>query len=820
MNNTLPLFPFIFCLLSYLCAEAGDSHVSDSSLFLTRRQIEAERVPPLWKDSLMKTPDVPQKDASGNFRVGLVLSGGGAKGIAHIGVIKALEDNDIPIDCISGTSMGAVVGSLYSCGYSPAEMMALIKSPTFLNCASGTPDPDLTYYFSKAQPSPAWASVNLSFKDRGNNNITGQIIPTSLISPIPMNIEFLNLFTPFTSQCGEDFNNLMVPFRCVTSDVYHKHKIVLRSGSLGNSVRASMSFPTVFRPIEIDGVLVYDGGIYDNFPVDVMEEDFNPDFIIGVSVSGPDGKPEKNNLFSQLEDMIIQNNNYNVPSDKGIKIQCPVLNFGVLDFDKADVIYEIGYKTGLQMVDSIKKRTPARRDIREIARIRENFKSATPEIMFDSVSVTAGTPGQRRFLRFLFDRGFPGVPFGLEQTQDAYYRAVSGGKLSNLMPNAILGDVDSLPPHIRKNNVLQLAPEIKSPWNIGVGGWLTTGIQSMLFLDFGYHTLSFNSLDLDLSGWLGQSYYAGMLSGKFTVHSRFPAYAKLEAVISRKKLYDSQLMFFQENTPTFITETEKLIKLHYCLATGRKSIASSSIAYGSRRDKYYAGAVEDFDKEKRDISTNRRAVISLGWEFNTLDNETFPMAGRKIATSIWGDWNLKEFIPHGDRNLGVKYAPHFGLGADFIWREYFRLHKNFRLGASAELRGTLGPVFGEYTSQIVNSHPFSPTPSTSNYFNPRFMSDNYIAVGLMPIWNPVDKLQIRGEFYGYQPLRSVIRGANGMAKRGGWLKNPGFIGEVSAVYNFSFASLSLFCNYLSSPKGNWNFGISFGYFLLAPSNGR
>ncbi|MDE6559296.1 MAG: patatin-like phospholipase family protein, partial [Muribaculaceae bacterium] len=504
-------------------------------------------------DSLMKVPDVAEKDTSHHYKVGLVLSGGGAKGIAHIGVIKALEENNIAIDCLAGTSMGAVVGSLYVCGYSPEQMMELIKSPIFQDCATGTIDPDLSYYFSQKAPSPSWANINLSFRDSVNNNIAGQLIPTSLINPIPMNMEFLKLFTKYSSQCEMDFDRLMVPFRCVTSDVYHKHKIVMRNGLLGRAVRASMSFPLVFRPIEVDGVLVYDGGIYDNFPVDVMQEDFNPDFIIGVSVSGPDGKPERGNIMSQLEDMIIQNNDYTVPSENGIKIQCPVLNFGVLDFGQADVIYDIGYKTGLAMVDSIKSRTPARRSLEEVTARRAQFAAATPEIEFNQIEVSNGTPSQRRFLKFLFDKGFPGVPFGMEQTQDAYYRAVSGGKLSNLMLVPRLGVVKDSADRVRSNNILVLQPEIKNPWNIGVGGWITTDTQSMLYLDFGYHTLSYNSLDVDLGGWIGQSYYAGMLSGKFTIHSRLPASLQLEAVMSRQKFYDSQLKFYQINYPTFIT---------------------------------------------------------------------------------------------------------------------------------------------------------------------------------------------------------------------------------------------------------------------------
>lgn len=768
------------------------------------------------KDSLMKVPEVPAKDTHEHYRVGLVLSGGGAKGIAHIGVIKALEDNDIAIDCLAGTSMGAVVGSLYVCGYSPAEMMDLIKSPIFQNCATGTIDPDLTYYFSEREPSPAWANINLSFRDSTGNDIASQIIPSSLINPIPMNMEFLRLFTKYSSQCEMNFDKLMVPFRCVTSDVYHKHKIVLRNGLLGRAVRASMSFPLVFRPIEIDGVLVYDGGIYDNFPVDVMQEDFNPDFIIGVSVSGPDGKPERGNIMSQLEDMIIQNNDYSVPSKNGIKIQCPVLNFGVLDFDQADVIYEIGYKTGLAMVDSIKQRTPARRSLDEVTARRTAFAAKTPKIEFNDIEVSSGTPSQKRFLEFLFNRGYPAEPFDMQQTQDAYYRAISGGKLSNLMLVPKLGVVMNDSTKVRSNNILVLQPQIKNPWNIGIGGWITTDTQSMLYLDFGYHTLSHNSLDVDLGGWIGQSYYAGMLSGKFTIHSRIPAYLKLEGVMSRQKFYSEQLKFYQMNTPTFVAEDRRFINAEYCMATGRKSIADVALGYGWRSDRYYPGSDVDYGKEQRDRFLSKHVVLKLKWEYNTLSNPTYPMSGRELRAGLAGEWRLPEYQPQGNSRQTIKYRRQYKPSLEVKWREFWQLHKNFRVGGFGEGLFTGGPLVGDYTSALVMAPSFAPTPSTANYFNPAFKADNYVAVGLMPVWNPMDKFQIRGDFYGFLPLRNIGMDAQGRGKHIGWADHPEFIGELAAVYNFPFASLSVYGNYISSPGGNWNFGVTFGWFVLAP----
>lgn len=739
-------------------------------------------------------------------KVGLVLSGGGAKGIAHVGVIKALEDNDIPIDYVAGTSMGAIVGSLYSCGYSPERMMELFTSEGFHYWSTGTIPKDDVYYFTKPEPTPRWLSLNINFKDTAS--ITSQIIPTSLISPLPMNIEFLKLYSPYTEQCGGNFNNLFVPFRCVTSDVFHKHKIVCSKGSLGDAVRASMSFPMVFKPIEMDGVLVYDGGIYDNFPVDVMREDFDPGFIIGVSVSSPDEKPNPNDMYSQVEDMIIQNNNYSLPADEGVKIQVPVLDFGVLDFGQARTIYDIGYKTGLAMVDSIKRRTPLRRQLAEVTQRRDSFAAKTPVVMFDSVVVTGARPNQNRFIEYLFQGKDKEATFGLKQTQDAYYRAVTDGTLTDLLPQARFGEDG--------DNTLLLKATVKNPWRIGAGGWISSSTNSMLYLSFGYHTLSFNSLDTDLGLWIGQSYYAAQLSGRFALRTRIPSYVKLEAVISRQKFYDTELLFYETSSPSFITDSELFMRATYCRAFGKRAKGYAALSYGWINDRYFPYNAGEFTGDKKDRSYYRMAILKLGMDMNTLNDQLYPDAGMQLSGSLWFAHEQNKFIPGVDDGGRPRYNGHWLGSAEVLWRQYFPFHKRFSVGVMGNVLVTLQNLYQNYTATQVHAATFAPTPSTQNYFNPAFRSNNYVALGMVPVWSPVGKLQIRGDFYAYSPMRAVVNNGNGVATYGGWFRKMEFIGEAAVVYNFPFASLSVYGNYLSYPARNWNFGINLGLLFHAP----
>lgn len=747
----------------------------------------------------------PHDTISSQPKVGLVLSGGGAKGIAHVGVIQALEENDIPIDYVTGTSMGAIVGSLYSCGWSPDKMMKFFTQPDFTYWSTGVINPRDIYYFSKPDKTPEWVSVNLNFKD--TTSTVTQILPSSLINPLPMNIEFLKLFSPYSLQCNEDFNNLMVPFRCVCSDVYHKHKIVLGNGSLGDAVRASMSFPLVFRPITIDGVLVYDGGIYDNFPVNVMEDVFNPDFIIGVAVSSADKKPVQGDMYSQLEDMIIQNNDYSVPADKGIKIQVPVLNFGVLDFAQANTIYKIGYETGLSMVDSIKKRVSSRVPLSAVTRKREVFASRTPVVKFDSVEVTGVKKSQADYLRFLF-QGREQQPFDMNHTVDAYYRAVTDGTLTNLVPQAEFGR--------KGHNTLLLEATPKRPWSIGIGGWVSSSVNSMLYLDLGYHSLSYNSLGVSLSGWVGQSYYAGMLSGRFTLRNRVPSFLQIDAVVSNQKYYDTELLFYQTGSPTFISELETFARFHYVRAFGKRAEGFASLAGGYLRDSYFPDNHMDYADEKKDRTQYKIGVIRLGIRSGTLNDDMYPNKGYSILARLQGSYEESLFKAGNNIGSSNKYKGQFRGSLQIDWKHYFEAGKRMSIGVAASALGTLQNLSQNYTATLIHAPSFAPTPSTRNYYNEAFRSDNYLAAGVIPVWSPVDRLQLRGDFYVYSPVRNLVRAENDRARYSGWFRKAEFLGEVAVVYNFPFASLSVYGNYLSYPAHNWNFGINLGLLFQAP----
>ncbi|MEG2218965.1 MAG: patatin-like phospholipase family protein [Muribaculaceae bacterium] len=737
--------------------------------------------------------------------VGLVLSGGGAKGIAHIGVIQAFEDNNIPIDYITGTSMGAIVGGMYAIGYTPDEMMELLLSNGFADWSTGVINENLKYYFLKPSQTPAFMHFNLNFGD--STKISTNLLPRSLINPLPMNFAFMELFSAYSAQCDGDFNRLFVPFRCVASDVYNKRKIVCKSGQLGDAIRASMSFPIVFKPIKIDGVIALDGGIYDNFPVDVMREDFAPSIMIGIDVAIGGEKKDDENLIDQIEAMVMQPQDKTIPAKDGMKIDINLQEFGLLDFPKAQAIYQIGYDKAMTMMDSIKTRVHARMPKETRTLKRDIFKSATPEVVFDSVIVTGARPDQNDFIKYMFTDNNHNDTINMAEAKDSFYKAISGGKIKDLIPQAKYNN---------RNGTfsLNITADVKDNISLGIGGYITSSTNSMIYLSTGFKTLNFHSFDADISGWIGQSYYAGQVNAKVSLTTDVPSYLKLQGVVSQHKFYESDILFYSDELPTYVINYDNFVRLKYGIAVGRNAKFELGVGYGYMKDRFHQNTIVDNLKEQLDEARYNLGQVSATFDMNTLDNQMYPTAGLALDVTAMGVYGNHQYKPRG-----IDYASFNPCGWGQIEcnvSKYYQLDKHFSLGAKIDAMASTKSLLGNYTASLIQAPAFAPTPVTKNYFNPAFRANSFVALGVIPIWKIIDNLQLRTEFYAFMPFQKIKDNGKGDAVYGRWFNDPSFIAEMAAVYNFPFASISIYGNYLSYPARNWNFGVSFGLLFLAP----
>ncbi|MDX6745724.1 patatin-like phospholipase family protein [Polaribacter sp. PL03] len=268
-------------------------------------------------------------------KVGVVLSGGGAKGFAHIGVLKALDEAGVQIDYIGGTSMGAIIGGLYAAGYSANQIEEIIFTTDFLTLIRDRLPRNSETFFEKEYGEKTVITLPVN---------KGKI---GFPRAISKGQNVLNLLLElFDSVDGnQDFSKLSTPFFCIATDVENGAPVILESGSLPIALRASASFPSLLNPVEINNKLLVDGGIANNFPVSVMK-DKGMDIVIGVDVEGKLFQKEKINSVVALLNQIMSYQMYS-KTDEEIKkldvyIHPEIFNYTVVDFDKKNEILEKG----------------------------------------------------------------------------------------------------------------------------------------------------------------------------------------------------------------------------------------------------------------------------------------------------------------------------------------------------------------------------------------------------------------------------------------------------------------------------------------------
>ena len=738
-------------------------------------------------------------------KVGLVLSGGGAKGMTHIGIIRALEENNIPIDYITGTSMGAIIGSLYAMGYSPDDMEALLRSEDFKRWYSGQIEPEYGYYFKQNRPTPEFFNIRFSFKD--SLHIKPQILPTSMVNPIQMNLVFVELFARATAACNGDFNHLFVPFRCIASDVYNKRPLIMRKGDLGDAVRASMSFPFVFKPIEIDSVLAYDGGIYNNFPTDIMREDFRPGVIIGSVVAANPGKPKENDLMSQLENMIMQKTDYTLPDSLGIVMTFKYDDVSLLDFDRLQELHDIGYNRTISLMDSIKSRIHRRTSAENVRLRRLVYRSNLPQFRFRDIYIEGANPQQQAYIKKEFHDEDHEV-FTYEDLKRGYFRLLSDNMISEIIPHAVYDP---------KNDLYSLHLKVKMEDNFSVrmGGSVSTTSSNQIYLGLGYQNLNYYSKEITLDGQIGKVYNNAQLMAKIDLPTRVPTSYRLIASLSTFDYYKKDKLFSKNDKPSFNSKDERFVKLMVALPFLANKRAEISIGYGKLQDNYFQSNVINFDKDRSDRSTYHLLGGAIGFYGSTLNARQYATKGyfEKLVAQVFT--GKEKFIPGNPTETSFTTKDRQSwLQISYMKYAYHTMTPKFTLGWMAEMLYSSKNFSENYAATMLQAADFSPTPHSKIMYNEAFRANQFLAAGIKPIFVFNDMFQVRSELYGFMPIFPIKKNALNKAYYGKAFSRFEYLGEISVICQLPFGAISAYVNHYSSPKKEWNVGLTLGWQLF------
>ena len=739
-------------------------------------------------------------------KIGLVLSGGGASGLCHVGVLKALEESNIPVDYICGTSIGALIGAYYAVGYSPSEIEDIVRTTFFQSITRGDLPIKYEYMIKKREDFAAWFTLKYNFKNNYLKNI-----PTNFINSVPIDYYLMETFTGVSNRVNNQFDSLFVPFRCVASDVENKKTVVFLDGDLPSSIRASMSYPLYLRPILIDDKLLFDGGLYNNFPTDVMLKDFNPDFIIGSNVAEKNPKPDDENLVPQLRSLLMSPTNFNPVCENGILIE-PWSDVNVFNFDNAKRLIDSGYAETMRKIPMIKQQIAARSDKQALEAKRKIYKSYQnlENIRFNKLEVHGYTKKQTEFItKSLFRKN---QPFTLSQLKKRYFKLASDDKIKNIFPVAVLDSA---------NNTynLKLFGKKEKPFYIDAGAILSNRPISEGFLGLQYNYLGRIGMNAYVNGYLGKLNTSSYAHVRFDIPGSLPFFIEPAFSYSRWDYYSSSVLFYDFLKPAYLIQEDKFTELKVGVPIGNISQFNVSSGFTQLKNQYYQSDL--FTKlDTADATYFNYWYLQANYKINTLNRKMYATEGTYLNARARFVDGQESHLP-GNTSIDTLHfkdrrVPTW-IQLKLTFDSYIRTFKGFKIGVFAEGLYSTQTFFSNYQATILSAPAFNPTPESQTFFIDAYRAYNYMAGGIKAITTPVKNIDVRLEGYLFQPVNSILKTANGHAALSTPFLYRRFIGLAAVVYNSPIGPISAGINYYGQINNTGNGGngqpISFFFHI-------
>ncbi|MCW3103998.1 MAG: Patatin [Bacteroidetes bacterium] len=733
-------------------------------------------------------------------KVGLVLSGGAASGIAHIGVLKALEENHIPIDYITGTSMGALIGALYAMGYSPDQIEAMVKSEQFRNWSEGIIDQKFAYYFKRDDNNAAWISFKLS-----DSSLTS-LLPTNLISPVAMDFGTMELASGAAAAAKYNFDSLFVPFRCVASDIELKKSIIFGKGDLAEAVRASMSYPFYIKPITVDGKLLYDGGLYNNFPSNVMYDEFYPDFIIGSNVTGNNPPPNEDDILSQIKSMLQSKSDYTIQCEAGVIIE-PITDVGLFNFNNVEPIIDSGYAAAMRRMDFIKQYVERRVEPIEIAAKRKQFKDKQPKVMFDQIHIEGLNKKQSEYARKVLRHKNRLVSF--EDIKEGYFRLASDNRIKSIYPKAKFNP---------ETGYYDLYLRIKKERNIVT---YFGGDFSNKPISEGYLGLQYNYLGRFAASLMGNAYF-GKLYSSVQVKTRLdfplptPLYVEPVFVWNKWDYYRSSSAFREDIKPAYLVQSEMYGEINTGFPTGKKGRIVTGAGLAEITDTYYQ--TSNFSQRDTADRTDFDVVSAQAYyEINSLNRKQYANKGEFLNIRVRYVNGLETNTPGSTTVIDTLTSYlnyHEWVTFKMTGERYFNRRGTLKIGIFGEAAYSTQTLFNNYTSSILSAPAFQPTPDSKTLFLENYRTHKYLAGGLKFVVNIRKNIEFRLEGYIYQPYEVLIKREDLKVDYGQPFALQHYIGTGAIVWHTPVGPMCFSVNYYDQVKDPFSILFHFGFIMF------
>lgn len=734
-------------------------------------------------------------------RVGVVLSGGGASGVAHVGVLKALEQHQIPIDYIVGTSAGALVGAMYACGYSPEEIEAYVLSESFQLMVKGQEEADQQFLFYQDASSASMFNFTVS-----QDSILQKSLPLAFVDPTYLDYEMLKIFGRTSVSVHDDFNQLFVPYRCVASAVETKKSVAFAHGKLNQVVRASMTFPLYLNPIRVDGVLYFDGGLYNNFPIDVLYNDFQPDFIIGSNVSKNLAPVSERDFLGLLTSMMTTPTNYAMPCAEGIIIE-PNTKVGTFDFADVQQAIQDGYLAATAQMDNILKYVNTRTDSAELAQKRALFKKQLLALRVQEVRSSSDKRQDLPFVRNSILPKYSKQVLDQAELEKRYFKTLSASYFSFVSPVFERGPDSSV--------ILKLKVNKANAFRVDFGGLMSSRAINTGYLSLAYRRAGYVGQRLEVASYFGKFYGSGKINYELVIPGSVPVSLSAYLVLNRWDYFKSFATFFEDVKPSFLVQEERYTGLQLKIPTGNHAVFTANTRMFWLDDSYYQTA--NFTKEDTaDYTSFIGESIRVAFTQNTLNRKQFASSGSFFEFKV-SYVRGKELTYPGSTSIiddtSSKNHKWLSIQLELLSFPFQKKQKvNFGLHFKSVLNSQ--SLFANYTASMLALPGLNVLPDLDTYFIAAYRSTQYACLGTQLIVSPLKNIDLRLDAYAFLPIIQLVLNPDGTFTYAKPLDGRSILAAGHVIYHSPVGPVRATLNYLPKYAQPFQFQLSFGYLLF------
>ncbi len=742
--------------------------------------------------------------AQAQQKVAVVLSGGAAKGLAHIGVLKALEENEIPIDYVVGTSMGGIVAGCYAGGMSPSQIEDIVLSKEFLDWVNGRFENGRSYYYFKKENDASFLKLNLSLDSTFSFQLN-----TSIANDVSLNFALAEKLAQPSAIAKNNFDSLFVPLRVMASDIFTQTEVVLKNGVLSDALRTTQTAPFFYNPIRIDGKYLFDGGVYNNFPVDVAQRDFNPNVIIGSNVSSkvynsyPYGEDEKLISRSLLYMLLDKSNPSDVPSN-GVYIQSNLQAYTAFDFTKAKAMIDSGYFQTLRQMPEIKSKIAERRTCEAVSEARNKFNNKTPPIIVEDIRYEGFTKSQQKYFNRFFKSGKR--PLYYNEIKTGYYKLVSEPFFNNLYPNFNYNQT-------QKNFEFKLTKRKQNNFQVDFGGVIATRNISNIFLGLNYYSFNRVLTHFTANFFAGNFYKSVLLKARMDLPYLGQFYVEPELIINSWSFLQGDDVIQQKFTPTVLNRTDRRYGVNIGFPFGNQFKAVFNGSLIDNNDSYIDRDVL-VSTDTLDLLQVRGSRLGFSISANSLNRKQYASEGR--AFSLTGNWfSLQETLTPGNTSVlnAVTVEQRNWVQGRLTLEQYF---KAGIYSSGYYLEGVLStqPTFSNYFGTIIYAPAFNPLQDSRTLLLQNFRAFNYAAGGWRNVFSIRKSLDLRLEAYAFKPLQALFETTNQRTGLDNDISKIYFAGTAGLVMHSTLGPISLSLNYYDDKNRQLGVLLHVGFLLF------